>query len=362
MRRFAVVIMTAVLLLRVPVAALPFRVYAECAVLLNADTGEILFGRGENARMQPASMTKIMTAYVVLASLPLDGTVAVPARAVGAEGSSAYLSEGEVFTVRELLYALLLQSANDAALTLACAFGGVEAFVAEMNKTASSLGLTGTHFSNPHGLPDSDHYSTAYDIARLLIECMKNADFALICGETHYTVTPGQLRCGREFYNHNRLLSECDGVIAGKTGYTASAGRCLCSYYEKDGVRLCAVTMNDPRDWDDHKRLYDYGSSLFRQYVIDVDREFSVHVVGGLTDSAVCRVKKRVTVAVKTGEKPEMTVCMRRFEYAPVAAGQRLGSLLWYVDGRIIYEIKLYADNKVEASYISFEEFFRWKK
>ncbi len=366
MRRIISVIFAAVFLLRTAAAdvyaAAEPAVHAQTAALIDAVTGEILYGRGEDRRMQPASMTKIMTALVVLDTLPLDLPVTVTPSAVGIEGSSAQLEAGEVFSVEELLYALLLQSANDAAAALAEACGGADTFVSMMNDTAERLGLSGTHFANPHGLPDADHYSTAADIAALLCRCMENDDFARICGTRQYVIRPGENRRGRCFTNHNRLLSEIDGVTGGKTGYTSSSGRCLCSFYDRDGVKLCAVTMNDPDDWNDHRRLYEYGSSLYREVIIDVDRTFTLHVVGGLTDAAECTVKERKKLMVRADGTPEMTLYMRRFEYAPVAAGEQIGEAVWQIGGRTVYRIKLYADNKVEAYNNSPGDFFRWRK
>lgn len=361
MRRAAAILLI-VSLLCVPAAGAGISVSAEAAILIDAETGEELFARGADARMQPASMTKIMTALIVAERLDPDRTVTVPPCAVGTEGSSAYLEAGEKFTVYELLHALLLQSANDAAVTLAEACGGVDAFVALMNEKASALGLGGTHFSNPHGLSEKDHYSTARDIASLLCVCMRSGIFREICGKVSFTVKPDETRRGREFVNHNKLLYACDGVVGGKTGYTRSSGRCLCSYYDKDGLRLCAVTMNAPRDWEDHKALYRYGESFYDRITVDADEFFSLHVVGGLTDHVDCTLKKTFTAAVRTGSKIEKTVCMRRFEYAPVAAGERVGTVIWQAGGKTIHEEKLYADYKAEAVKNTPGDVFKWKK
>ncbi len=336
------------------------RISAEAAVLIDAATKEVLFARGADQRMQPASMTKIMTAILVTENCKTDGLVTIDASCVGVEGSSAYLQAGEVFTVSELLYALLLQSANDAATALAkYAAGSVEAFVKMMNTKASELGLSGTHFTNPHGLSEKDHYGTASDFAVLLCYCMENPTFRQISGAREYIIKPTEKRRGRYFTNHNRLLYDCDGVIGGKTGYTLSSGRCLCSYYEKNGVSLCAVTMNAPRDWSDHAALYEYGKSHYERIQLDTEGTYSLHVVGGITDHTVCTVDENVTVTVRTGaDKIEKTVCMRRFEYAPVEAGERIGTLVFTSGGRIIYEYPLYADYKAEAA----KDRFLWKR
>ena len=335
---------------------------AETAVLINASTGEELFSRGADKRMQPASMTKIMTALIALEQLGTDTDVTVTPSSVGIEGSSAYLEAGEVFTSEELMYALLLGSANDAAVALAEACGGVERFVGLMNGKASLLGLDGTHFSNPHGLSDKDHYSTARDIARLLTVCMRDPRFAAISGAVRYDITPSFRHHGISLTNHNKLLLTADGVISGKTGYTRSSGRCLCSYYEKDGLCLCAVTMNDPRDWEDHKALYGYGESLYQRVRFDVDEVYGLHIVGGLVDHIDCTLERSFTVAVRRGARIEKTIMMRRFEYAPVAAGEQVGVVVWTADGEILHTEKLYSDNKAEAEKNDFGDIFRWRK
>lgn len=337
-----------------------FRISAEAAVLIDAEDGEVLFARNAGQRMQPASMTKIMTAVIVLEDCGADEKVTVRPECTGIEGSSAYLRAGEVFTVSELLYALLLQSANDAAVTLAYhVSGSLDGFVSLMNGKAAKLGLSGTHFTNPHGLSDKDHYSTALDMAVLLCYCMKNPLFRMISGTVQYVIKPDESRRGRCFTNHNKLLYTCDGVIGGKTGYTQSSGRCLCSYYEKSGVSLCAVTMNAPRDWADHSTLYEYGASLYTQITLDTVGVYYLHVVGGITDRTDCTVDKNVTVTVRAvTDKIEKTVRMRRFEYAPVEAGEKIGELVFSTGGKVIYTHPLYADNKVEAV----KDRFKWRK
>ena len=361
MRKSIVAVILAIVL-SVPVFGTDkkLNISAEAAVLIDAEDGETLFARGSDQCMQPASMTKIMTAILVIENCSPDDTVTVSPLCVGTEGSSAYLQTGEVFSVSELLFALLLQSANDAALALAYhTSDSVDAFVGLMNGKAESLGLDGTHFTNPHGLTDKGHYSTASDIAKLLCYCMKNTFFRQISGAREYIIKPTEKRRGRYFTNHNKLLYSCDGVIGGKTGYTLSSGRCLCSYYEKDGVSLCAVTMNAPRDWSDHKALYEYGKSQYTRVTLECAGTYVLHVVGGITDHTECTLDKDVTVTVRSGvDNIEKTVCMRRFEYAPVEAGEKIGELVFASGGKTIYTRPLYADQKVEKV----KDRFKWRK
>lgn len=233
---------------------------AKSAILIDADTGAVLYAKNECARSAIASTTKIMTALIVLEHTSLSREFTVPAEACGIEGSSMGLKAGEVCSVCALLYGLMLRSGNDAAVALAlCAAGDVETFVSLMNEKARALGLSDTHFANPHGLDDPKNYSTALDLARLSAYALKNEDFLRIVSTSEITLE------GRTMKNHNRLLRTLDGAIGVKTGYTKSAGRILVSAAQRGGRRLIAVTLCDGNDWRDHARLYDEGFAAYAQ-------------------------------------------------------------------------------------------------
>ena len=243
------------------VSSVPYRAYgievsATAAVLMDADSGEVLFEKNAQRQMLIASTTKIMTALVVLDRGGLHQAVTVKQSHM-VEGSSMYLKPGERVTVEELLYGLLLCSGNDAALVLADYCGGLETFVAQMNEKAKKIGMQHTSFANPNGLDDEAHYSTAYDMARLAAYAARNAEFVRICATKSVTIN------GRIMNNHNRLLREVEGCIGMKTGFTKAAGRTLVSCTQRDGHRLVAVTLQDGNDWADHKALYEYGFTQF---------------------------------------------------------------------------------------------------
>ena len=181
------------------------------------------------------------------------------------EGSSVYLAQDEVLTLKELLYALLLESANDAAVAIAMAVdGSVDAFADRMNRYAAQLGLKDTHFVNPHGLDDDAHYTTARELALITRAALENPDFREIVS-TQKTVIPLRGSEGvRLLLNHNRLLREYDGCIGVKTGFTKKTGRCLVSAAERDGVMLIAVTLGAPDDWNDHRRVSEGRSAVSR--------------------------------------------------------------------------------------------------
>ncbi len=237
----------------VPCSAAQPEVSAHAAILMNGETGEVLYEKNADQRMLIASTTKIMTALVALEHDSPYKTITVKETHM-TEGSSMYLKVGEQVTVEELLYGLLLCSGNDAALALAeASSGSVDAFVAEMNHKARILGMADTSFANPNGLDDEAHYSTARDMARLAVCAAQHPGLMRIASTKQASVG------SRTMTNHNRLLRDVEGCIGLKTGYTKAAGRTLVSCAVREGRLLVAVTLNDGADWRDHAALYDYG-------------------------------------------------------------------------------------------------------
>ena len=235
----------------------PPQVSAKSAALLDGTTGECLYVKNGEQRALIASTTKIMTGLLVCEAGELDRTVTVPDAAVGLEGSSMYLKKDETLTRRDLLYGMMLHSGNDAALTLAISISGSEAaFVRQMNLRARALGLTQTHFANPHGLDSGENYSTALDLAHLAQAALQNAQLRAVVS------TKTAVCAGRTLTNHNKLLWRYDGCIGVKTGYTRHAGRILVSAAERGESQLIAVTLADPDDWRDHAALLDFGFAV----------------------------------------------------------------------------------------------------
>ena len=235
---------------------------ATAALLIDLDTDQVLYEQAADEQRYPASITKIMTALLTLEAigrgeLDLNTEITVDAAALAditKDSSTANLQAGEKITVKNLLYCLLLASANEAANVLAMAVSGdIPTFVELMNQRAQELGMAGTHFVNPHGLHNADHYSTARDMARLAACAVKNETLVRLCSTRSVTVG------GRTMTNHNRLLRAVPGCIGMKTGYTRAAGRTLVSAAERDGRRLVAITLQDGNDWADHAALYEFG-------------------------------------------------------------------------------------------------------
>jgi serine-type D-Ala-D-Ala carboxypeptidase (penicillin-binding protein 5/6) len=238
---------------------------ATSAYLLDPETGDVLFQKNSDQPMPMASTTKIMTAIVVLENASLQDSVTISEEASSVGESSAWLSKGEILTVEQLLYALLVQSANDAAVALAEHTGGSEeAFVEMMNEKAAELGAEHTHFSNPHGLDQQGHYTTARDLAVIAAYAMKNPLFRDIVKSSGYQIPwPGH-PYPRVLENHNRLLKMYPYATGIKTGYTLGAGKCLVASASRDGRELISVILNsDDSYWDQTIQLMEYGFNSF---------------------------------------------------------------------------------------------------
>ncbi len=309
-------------------------VSARGAVLIEADSGQVIFGQNENARLSMASTTKIMTALVAIEQLPLDTVITVTETSVGVEGSSIYLTVGETLTLEELLYALLLASANDAAETIAIAVAGdIPSFAVLMNEKAASLGLTDTHFVNPHGLDADGHYTTARELALLTRAALDNPDFRRICSTKRHTIPLRGTEGVRLLINHNRLLSAYDGCIGVKTGYTKKTGRCLVSAAERDGVRLIAVTLGAPDDWRDHTAMLDYGFSLYDSVTLCEPGFYNapMPIMAGDHDYIMVENTDTLTaVLLRNHGRIECVVERRRFDFAPLSNGATVGRLCFY--------------------------------
>ena len=239
-------------------------VSAAGAVLIRAQTGEVLFEKNAEKRLYPASTTKIMTALVVLEtldrlSLGPDSRVVVPAEAAGLEGSSIYLKAGEEISVEELLYGMMLQSGNDAATAAAICIGGsLQNFVVMMNQKAEELGCTGTHFTNACGLFDENHYTTAKDLAVIAAAAMQREDFRKIVAVPSWQSTENE----RNFYNKNKTVHQYEGGDGVKIGFTKASGRTLAASATRDGVSLIAVVLRDGNWFQDAYAMLDYGFAV----------------------------------------------------------------------------------------------------
>ena len=318
---------------------------AEHAILIDAATNRVLFEKNADERALIASTTKIMTAVVVCEQCNVLDRVRIPKEAVGIEGSSMYLREGEVMTVQELLYGLMLHSGNDAAVALAIYCGGtVEGFVQLMNDKAHRLALSGTHFDNPHGLDSPGHYSTARDMAVLTAYAMENPIFAKTVS------TKSVSAAGRSLRNHNKLLWHVKGADGVKTGFTKAAGRILVSSATRQGRRLVTVTMNAPNDWNDHLALINDGFKRFHVKTIISKGEplGAIEVAGGGAMQVQLLAGDDFAFALAEEESVEVVLNGTGFVYAPTAKGQHAGFAYVCVDGEAVGKVNIVYGDTVE--------------
>ena len=303
-------------------------VSAQSAVVMEADTGRVIWEKRADERMLIASTTKIMTALVVLERCDLDETVTVEPAWTGIEGSSMYLTPGQQLTVRELLYGLMLASGNDAAVALACAAAGsVEDFAELMNEKARALGCENTHFANANGLDDPAHYASARDLAAITREALKSEEFCRIVSSSSKTVG------GMTYVNHNRLLRECEGVFGVKTGYTMAAGRTLVTACQREGLRLICVTLSDPDDWDDHKSLYAWAYGQYAWDDVLAGVSWAVPVIGGREQSVTVAPAQALNVLHRGEDEITVQYRLPAFVYADVRAGAEAGEAIAYIGG-----------------------------
>ena len=313
------------------------------AVLICVNNGEVLYSRNGDKKLSMASTTKIMTSLLALEYPEPDKEITVTDEMVRVEGTSMGLESGDSVSMRELVYGMLLQSGNDAANTVACVIGGSkENFAVMMNARAKQIGMNNTNFVTPSGLDDDNHYSTAYDMALLACECIKNPEFAFICSQKRASLTYGNPPYLRTLTNHNKLLRMYKYSVGIKTGFTKKSGRCLVSAAEKDGVTLVAVTLRAPDDWNDHITLFEYGFSKCRgsEYTCDLSN-VRLNIAGGVKQQIPVTVSD--TVQWLSDDSITVSVRLRPMVYAPVRAGDIVGKAVFSSDGRIISEVFIHA-------------------
>lgn len=312
-------------------AAAP-EVGAKACVLMDAQTGMLLYSKQPAEKRPMASTTKIMTVLLTLESGDLDTEFVVDSEAIHVEGSSMGLREGDIVTKRALCIGMLLPSGNDAANAAAVAVGGsIPRFLEMMNARAVEIGMTRTCFASPSGLDAEGHGASAYDMALLAREALKNPDFAEICCQPEMTVSFGNPPYPRTLTNTNKLLRMDDTIIGVKTGFTDAAGRCLVSCCERDGRRLICVTLFDRSDWDDHLALYEYGFANPSDFVVPLPEQLSIPVEGGDGTEVHVYAKTPLTLTAWNGvaAQVETTVLLPPFRTAPLAKDEVIGELVY---------------------------------
>ena len=327
---------------------------AKSACLMNALTGDIVFEKNADEKLPMASTTKIMTLLVALDKSDPDEIVRISQNAAAQEGSSTYLRAGTELTMNDLLYGLMLNSGNDAAVAVAEHISGSsEKFAEEMNKLARKIGAYDTSFKNPNGLDQEGHYTTAKDLALITKYALKNEEFCQIVSAKSHTAI---YRCSSgsetkvEYINHNKMLSSYEGCIGVKTGYTKACGRCLVTAASRGDACYIAVTLDDPNDWQEHRELLDDGFSGTR-FICAVEKgECIRHLVSGDDDCSLIAAEG-FTVPVDGSKGKNITVKVNLPEsVVPLLnKGEKAGSLDIYCDDTYVGSVDIVADKDISV-------------
>lgn len=363
---YLVCILTVLLMMeisiRVQAEGTPENLYARSAVLMDADTGRILFEKNDNEVMPMASTTKIMTLLVTLEHADLDEIVEVSARAASMPDVQLHIREGERYRLQDLCYSLMLESHNDSAVAIAEHVGGtVEGFAAMMNQKAKHLGCYHTYFITPNGLDAEDehgkHSTTARDLARIMRCCIKNEIFLSITREPSWTFTDMDGNRSFTVQNKNAFLQMMEGALTGKTGFTNEAGYCYVGALERGEKRLITVVLacgwpnHKTWKWMDTKALMNYGLEDYHKETVGSDRMAlePVSVMDGqkekveiLTDAAL------EDFLLKEDDEFTMEVLVPDILKAPVQAGELVGSVAYYINGQIVDLFPVYTASEVK--------------
>ncbi|USG63569.1 D-alanyl-D-alanine carboxypeptidase [Brevibacillus ruminantium] len=339
---------------------------AEAAALIDVASGRILYSKNGTKKMRIASLTKTMTAIVAIENGRMDDIVSVPKEAVGVEGSSIYLKNGEKLTLEELLYGLMLRSGNDAAVTVANHVGGsVPGFVYLMNEKAAMLGMSQTNFTNPHGLDDSNmHYSTAEDMAKLSAYALKNPLFRQIVSTKVKNISWEGEEYDRRLQNKNKLLHLYQGADGVKTGYTKLAKRCLASSATRDGRQLATITLNAPDDWNDSMMLMDWGFKQFSPTMIVEKGETIETSLAPNGETIRLSALNEWVYPLRAGEseqiKKQVVLLKKNIHKEP--AGSHVGFLHIHLGDQLIRKIPLTVQDDTPTMAVSSKYLSFWRR
>ena len=357
----------------------PNQLFATAACLMDGDTGRVLFGKRETDPMAMASTTKIMTCILALENGGEQAVATASAQAAAAPKVHLGVYEGEQFLLGDLLYSLMLESHNDAAVIIAETIGGsIECFAALMNEKAAAIGCTDTHFVTPNGLDASDaggdHHTTAADLARIMRYCIKTSpkatEFLAVTQTRSYTFWDLEKKNMFNCCNHNALLDQMEGAISGKTGFTAKAGYCYTGALERDGKCLivtllaCGWPNHKNYKWADAAKLLNYGleSYTYRDVLDHSWKPGRIEVTDGVYDgllqtkssasltlvSPALDPARSLPVLLKETEIPKKDIFLPELIEAPVKKGEKVGSMTYSIDGILLAEYPVYAAETIE--------------
>ncbi len=326
---------------------------SESAIVIEQNTGRILYLKNMDKERAMASTTKIMTTIVAIENGNLDEVVTVSENAAGIEGSSIYLEANEQLTLEELLYGLMLRSGNDAAYAIAEHIGGgdVENFIDMMNRKAKEIGANNTHFMNPHGLHHEEHYTTAYDLAKITAYAMKNETFKKIVSTKKKTISWPNHEWNRSLTNKNKMLWNYEGGNGVKTGYTTDAGKCLVSSALRNNMQLIGVVLKSNDIWKDSTTILDYAFDHYEPYKVVLKDEYlkSIPVKEGVKDRISTYCKKDITIPIRKEEKDKIKVKINLLEQiqSPIIREQIVGKLEVYIGNEKVDSTNIYVKDSI---------------
>lgn len=324
---------------------------ASAYVLYCPENGKVILEKNSHKKMPMASTTKIMTALLAFeTSVLYDECIAIEEKMLQVEGSSMGLKARQILPISSLAKGALTVSGNDAANAIAISLGGtLENFANLMNLRAKELKMYNTNFVTPSGLDAKNHFSTAYDLALLASEAVKNKSFLKTVSSLKTDISFKNPRVTLPFYNENKLLKKYKGCLGIKTGFTKASGRCLVSCAERENLRLIAVTLNAPDDWNDHTKLFDYGFSNFKAIVPKEEKIF-VPLVGGKEEEVLLTASCPLKMIVNINENPKIStkVTVPKFLYAPLEKNKSVGEISYFVDDKEYKKIKLVTNRDYE--------------
>ena len=334
---------------------------AECACVIESKTGKVLFDKNKDMRHAMASTTKIMTGIIALEEADADEIVTMSITASKTEGSSIYLEPGEKIYMRDLVYGLMLNSGNDAAVAIAEHISGTPAeFCRKMNEKADELGLSDTNFKNPNGLYEEGHFTTAHDLARLTQYAMKSKEFREIVSTKEKKIILAEPARELYFSNHNKLLWDYNGAIGVKTGYTTDTGRCLVSAAEKNGTTLYCVTLDAPGDWSDHTKMLDYCfSKLESRVIIEQGQVLKSVRVGEKLYDFVASSDSLISYAKGTTARTLVNLKLPKKISGPFEKGEKIGVAEVIFGGEILDTVDIIASEDVPKD--TNTEYYSWQ-
>lgn len=352
MKRVAVfLIIFAIFLNQLAVSALSTS--AKAAILINGDTGEVIYEQNADKQLPMASTTKIMTGLLLCEYGDFDKEITVTAQMVRVEGTSMGLMAGDKVTLHDLLYGLMLSSGNDAANVIAYTLGGtVDGFVKQMNRKAEELRLNNTHFETPSGLDGESHYTSARDLANLSRYAMQNEAFSEAVSSKSATLNYGNPPYKRTLTNHNKMLRTFEDAVGIKTGFTKKSGRCLVSAAKRDGKFVIAVTLNDPNDWRDHSALLEYGLNAVKITEVTPEvTDYTLPIIGAEQKAINIKIEPKTFSSLDENN----IICeinLPRFVYAPISEDEAVGSVVYKNGENIIDTVPVLAGKNIKEAEI----------